>query len=110
MDGQRFDRMAKAVGRVATRRVALRRLGGGLAGGALAALGLGRTAVRAEATCPECRRCINRFFGRCTSICARVGPDQDACGRLCCEESLAACTSLRECTAECTAHCPGGTE
>ena len=55
MDAQRFDQMAKAVGRGATRRQALRRAGGGLAGAQLAAAGLGnRAGAQGKPTFSNC--------------------------------------------------------
>ena len=59
MDAQRFDTMAKAVGRGTTRRQALRLAGGGLAGALLAAAGVGNRAGAQEP--PVIQNC--RFAG-----------------------------------------------
>ena len=72
MDGQRFDAVARAVARGATRREALRLVGGGLAGALLAAVGAGKRAGAQDSVpCDELRA---RCFARGEEACGPMPP------------------------------------
>ena len=95
----RFDELAKVLAEGGSRRQALRLVGAGLIGGALATLGIGTASAQtAPPLTPECRRCINQYYGQCLVYCTHTSSDPSTCAQTCFTASREFCTVLGECT------------
>lgn len=102
MDGTRFDRLARALGAVQTRRTAMAMVGGALAGPVLAGIEVSGKRRKRKKCAKKCQDgCCTSKYGRCVDP-AQQSATQCGTGGGICQSSGCTCNASRPCpTGQC---------